>query len=569
MKRAGKYLAAGVLLLLILIPLWALLVYTVVGHVPASELSETAMNRLTVLLGLPVLVVVGFLGWRWHAGAASSTQASLPVVAVAQSPQPVDPQVQREYVLEVIGLGITFDKYRQGTLWDVLKQGHAYASVREQDPKKYPWSAQDKDGQSGGRAVHAFENAAKYLPSFWPMPSFYASPLENPRSPTSDTNPSSGIVGATSSTGLAWTQFVSAGWAKGERPDRMVEQVFAFFDEHPDVPYVVVAASDDLYDRDRYRPPGTPRLVKDGHYVPEMPDSTAMLVLARRERVEAVRPYVFKDADRKLSVERLHQVSYSWRLGLRFIDLTESVPRPKDSLSRNPTVKEWLQAAAEFTQREDIYPKTVSMFDRHDEGPPKGFKPTPWFPLPWNTEQLEDFDRLPTLGYLHRPVFVKMVDKDDKPLKRQDQRTAALAQGWQEALQTLPEGLRKTTPARVITATGGNTDTSVSLHKVLAQWAQDGGPELDAAKPNQWVNTDARLGNTGAATWFMQMGIGVMGSYRDGGVSAAINFRDPSEASIILITPPSGEKRKKQRHPHGGDVFRHYATPDIDPANYQ
>lgn len=69
-------------------------------------------------------------------------------------------------------------------------------------------------------------------------------------------------------------------------------------------------------------------------------------------------------------------------------------------------------------------------------------------------------------------------------------------------------------------------------------------------------------------TLFMQMAIGVMGSYRAGGASAAINLRDPSEASIIFITPPSDEKRKNQHHARGGDVFKHIRSQAIDPANY-
>jgi hypothetical protein len=83
------------------------------------------------------------------------------------------------------------------------------------------------------------------------------------------------------------------------------------------------------------------------------------------------------------------------------------------------------------------------------------------------------------------------------------------------------------------------------------------------------IDTDRRLGNTGASTLFMQMAIGVMGSYRAGGVSAAINMRDPNEASIIMVSPPSDAQRKTQHHPNGGDVFRHHGTPAVDPENYK
>jgi hypothetical protein len=357
----------------------------------------------------------------------------------------------------------------------------------------------------------------------------------------------------------------------------LLERVFAFFDQYPDVPYVVLSAADGLYFRDLYSPPGAPRLIKDGNYIPEMPDASALFVLARRERVEAIRPFVFadaNDANKNMLAEELNQKGFARRLGLTYLDLSETVPKPKGTPSRTPTVAEWLPAARAFTQREDIYPKGVrSVFATANplagNHPSREFKPTPWFPLPWNKDQLAAFDRLPTLGYLHRPVFVRMVDEHGQPLTRRDARAAALAAGWQQALQTLPEAERKAAPARVIAATAHHIEQTIALASVLSGWAEQGGPEIDQAKPSQWIDTDARLGNTGAATWFMQIAIGIMGSYRDGGTSAAINLRDPSEASIVLISPPSEEKRKRQQHPQGGDVFRHYATPAIDPANYE
>ena len=201
--------------------------------------------------------------------------------------------------------------------------------------------------------------------------------------------------------------------------------------------------------------------------------------------------------------------------------------------------------------------------------PPKDWKPTPWFPIPWNREQLETFDRLPTLGYLHRPVFVKFTDEHGKPVTRRAERQELLQAGWQAALQNLPETRRKDGPARVVAATNGKSAQLIALHGVLDAQAAAGGPEIDSSKSSQFIDTDKRLGDTGAATLFVQMAIGVMGSYRDGGVSAAVNLRGEDEASIVLISPPTDEQRKNQRHPRGGDVFAHRGTPNIDPGNYQ
>ena len=152
---------------------------------------------------------------------------------------------------------------------------------------------------------------------------------------------------------------------------------------------------------------------------------------------------------------------------------------------------------------------------------------------------METFDRLPSFGFVHRPVFVKFADEKGKPVKRRDARQSILNAGWQQALQTLPEAERGKGPARIVAGTGNQPEQLLMLEGMLHDYAAQGGPEIDTGKNAQFINTDLRLGNTGAATFFMQMAIGVMGSYRDGGTSAAINLRDSHEASIIFITPPA------------------------------
>lgn len=131
-----------------------------------------------------------------------------------------------------------------------------------------------------------------------------------------------------------------------------------------------------------------------------------------------------------------------------------------------------------------------------------------------------------------------------------------------------PGGERAKGPARIIAATGDQKEQLLALHAVLHRYAEQGGPEIDTGKVDQFINTDHRLGDTGASTLFMQMAIGVMGSYRASGASAAINLRDPKEGSIVFITPPSDELRKSQHHSRAGDVFGHIASKPTDPANY-
>lgn len=367
---------------------------------------------------------------------------------------------------------------------------------------------------------------------------------------------------------MAWHLFVTGPWQLSERPDQLLEQAFAFFDKYPDLPYLVLLSNDDMATRDSNRRPGTPTLVKDGYYIPERPDATAVFVLARRERVEPLRPYVWDDPDNDYLQENLRRM---------YFKLMQDVPKPertthteKFSNNRQPSVVEWLQAAAAFATRPVFDKKDgsplVDAFKRWANHPPKDWKPTPWFPLPWNREQMKAFDNLPSLGFIHRPVFVKFEDEQGKPVSRRDARQKLLETGWHKVLQTLSDAERGKGPARVIAAFDNIVDHLVAMEGVLHRYAAQGGPEIDTGKTAQFINTDRRLGNTRAASFFMQMAIGVMGSYIEGGPSAAINLRDPTGASIVFISPPTEERRKAQEH---WNVFKHEVKPAIDPENYK
>ncbi|WP_180276904.1 type VI lipase adapter Tla3 domain-containing protein [Janthinobacterium sp. BJB446] len=537
-------------------------------------MSSNIWKHLQWLLLIPPIVAATLLGSRW-------LHSSKPVAAAKPQVRQAAPseQEKREYILEVIGLGVTLDKYRQGKLWEALQQGNAYASIREQDRKKYPWSSLDKAGTSGGRAGDSLENGALNTPMYFAVPIFNAEgPIADPALQDTPHSPIMGLAGSASSSGMHWHLFVAGARRFDEHPEHILEDVFAFFDANPDVPYIILNSHDGIESRDINRLPTTPELLKDGYYIPEMPDASALFVLARRERIDAVRKFAYDDAPPEDSVDDLNTYGVARRLYLAYDELMRAVPHPRKKVDptaftqRQPSITEWLPIAAQFAQRSDIRGTgSFSMLDKLQHKtyhPPKDWQPTPWFPLPFNKEQLAQLDRLPTFGFIHRPTFVRMLDKDGKPLTRKDQREQALQAGWQEALRSLPEAERPAAPARLVAATGGNQAHLVALHKTLLKHAEDGGTELDSGNTAQWIDTDQRLGNTGAATLFVQMAIGVMGSYRDGGISAVVNLRNPDEATIVLVSPPSEEKRRTQKHPHGGDVLRHYVTPAIDPANY-
>ncbi len=564
----------GILLFILVLAVWTL--YLIQADLPVfSDPEVSSMEKWKTWLGLPLLatclVLLAQWGWSAMSEARTETKGRQQDEIQQNGATGQAKEGPREYVLEVIGLGVSLDKHRQGKLWEALQKGHPFGSIREQDPEKYPWSELDKDGAEGNALASTVKNGIRGLPMYWPAPSFaIGNSIESPRQPSSELDPAIGAVSISDTIGLDLTLFIPAGYVNAEHPDRLFEKVFAFFDAHPDVPYVVVAADDGLYARHLYRPKGTPPLVYDGYYVPSMPASSALFVLARRERVEVLRPFAFEDTDQDKRGPIQNRYGLARRLFLSYADLAEANGQAMGNgrLDRWPTVPEWLAETARFAKRPDVLgPESVSLLHPGDDvvHVPKGYQPTPWFPIPWNKYQFEVFDRLPTLGYLHRPTYIKLTDADDKPLTRQSERTAALIQGWQDALLTLPEAQRTGALKRVISSTGDNPDKLVELTALINAQAEAGGPELHLDKPSEWINLEPRLGNTGSASWFMGMAIGVMGSYIDGGVSAAINLRNDREASLIFISPPSPEKLKAQ----GSAIFRNQVTPAIDPANYQ
>ncbi|MBB3222780.1 type VI lipase adapter Tla3 domain-containing protein [Pseudoduganella umbonata] len=509
-------------------------------------------------IGLPIVIIGFVFGSSWvtairDADAREKAWKEKAELLKREQSASKSEQTQREYVLEVVSVGTTVEKYRQQKLWDVLQSGTAYKTIREQDPKKYEWSGNDKGGVSGGRACDALENAIGPIPMFWGVPSFYAGgPILDPDQQPGPARPIAGLAASAVGTGLAWHLFVTAPWKLAERPDRLLEEVFKFFDRHPDVPFIVLLAEDSLDSRNSTRPRGTPSLMPDGYYIPEIPDSTSVIVLARRERVEPLRTFAWEDPDNNYLQETLRRTYFALQDSVPTLERLAN-PGKIVPVGRQPTVAEWLATADAFAKRKrtdasDVAP-FLGYFNRWGAQPPKNWKPTPWFPVSWNSNQLAAFDNLPTLGFIHRPVFVRFEDEHGKPVTRREQRQKLLEEGWQQALQTLPEAERTKGPARIIGAFGKHPEQQIAFETLLHRYAEQGGPEIDTGKTEQFINTDHRIGNMGAATFFVQMALGVMGSYNAGGTSAAVNMRETEGASIVFISPPPDEKRKSNACP--------------------
>lgn len=456
--------------------------------------------------------------------------------------------------LEVLSFGVTYDKFRQGMLWNALKQGSAFSPLREPDPSLVPWSRDDKRGQAGKRAVDAFENAVAATPMYWGIPSMYAGIPLREELLNEIIGPLMGLTGGAEHNGYSWHLFVAADWLLAESPDRLFELAFQFFDKHVDAPLLFISAVDGPYDRDMNTMPGEPRMLRDGKYHVQLPDASVVLVLGRRERVERLRSFVWDDKGNDFGQTKIRAAYY----GLR-----KQLANGQGHHRRHLSADEWIAEAARLAVKDEIRSGWGSFSLR------RRWTPTPWFPVPWSVEQLRAFDQLPSLGHIHRPVFVEWKDAEGNSVTDAEHRAKLLKAGFETATRAFALDSNARYPTRIITANGGDTDRALLLHSVLNAARESGGPKYEITDKTRFIDTDRRLGDTGAATFFMQTAIGVMGSYREGGVSAAINMRDPNGASIMLISPPSDELRAKQQHPAGGDVFRHKVEPAFDPEVYK
>jgi hypothetical protein len=283
--KAWKYLLNALLGLVILIPLWTALDLLLLRPEVTNQ-PETTMTRLW-WLGVPVVLVAVLLGGRWIVATQQTQARQLQSKTEMENAQRVlaagrAEQGRREYVLEVISMGVTLDKYRQGKLWDALQAGNAYTSIREKDPKKYPWGYIDKLQMMGGRGGDTLENGAGYTVMDWGVPVFNARrACHSPKCADTPIEPDAGLVASADSSGMGSHLFVVGPRRFEDRPDHILEDIFDFFDANPDIPYVIFNSDEGMDVRNMFVPEGAPNLVKEGYYVPEMPDASTLFLLAR------------------------------------------------------------------------------------------------------------------------------------------------------------------------------------------------------------------------------------------------------------------------------------------------
>ena len=504
-----------------LLPLWVLILETYVKPDLLSPLAATPQRRLLAWLLPPVVVVLGLFAGRWgwkayrlcrervaaHAEQRAREARDRAEAAAAQARRDHD-----HYSLEVYGVGLELDKYTERTIWKALKAGDPWTTILPTDPKEYPWSWQEK----GPPGASVYEAAIKEFPEKWELPFLLGGPAMHNADYPDDLK--SGLAGARSGGGMHYHRFRTVSQIHDDNPDRLPAELFALFDQHPELPVASIAVEDSMYMRDMYRPPHTPTLIKDGHELPAVTTSCAVVLVGRRDRVDLLRPTATDIPIPKI------QIPFEYTL----IDAEDIVPEGY--------VLSYDDAPPE-TQVPDRQ-HHLRPFWEAEGGAPAAFKPSRFVKRPWCQEQLVVFDLLPIRARIHRPQTAQYV-VDGKALGPRGRQEAFL-EAWKQALATLPPGAQ---PVRVIYDFGpGGAARMVPLSLAL----QAAGPDLDAPG-RDGLDLTVRLRDTGADSFYVGIVLGILGTEQEGGVSAVVDLRRDDRATILMVSPPTAQDRVKRR----------------------
>jgi hypothetical protein len=181
-----------------------------------------------------------------------------------------------------------------------------------------------------------------------------------------------------------------------------------------------------------------------------------------------------------------------------------------------------------------------------DKGVP-GFQRTNFLPLRWTNWQVGLFDYPPIMGYLHRPITVRLSDDEAKPLTG-EARVTALREGWSRAVGTLPID---DAPTRVFQ----DTHYDKGLSTLLAGILKEQPTPLDLDDVDQGIDIGVRIGDTGIASPFIQIALGTMASYKLGGSSATAYRRENGDVTFTMVSPPDEETKAAWKH--GNPFYAH------------
>ena len=450
---------------------------------------------------------------------------------------------ERTYSLEIRGVGLAVDDWHQSSIWREIKKTNSnFTSIYSQDPKEYDASVSSRDITYDINVRVAFTHSASDSVAYWPIPVFALGPPDLYEKGYK----AAGLInsGRNAAT-LGVTQFLWQDDENTTHAQAMIERLFDFFDENPQVPQALIASKDGDVSRDVYRKRGTPGL-QNTRVVPTVFESMAGLLVTRSDRVDRyLRPYATQGTEdnQNKNTDMGKLWAFYWDRDRAFHDWYKAIERAK---GKTGYIHPPSTMSSTYWQSQ-----LPTLWQTLSNRGPGQFEPSPWLPVRWANHQVQEFDKAPLLGYLHRPIKVPMQDENGKLLKPALQ-AKALQAGWQQALETLPDGDK---PVRVFYDSTDNVNGEIALTNALHGLNTDG-TGIELGNVDEGYDIGRRLGNTGVSGALVEINLATIASYLEGGVSAVVYSGKDGSTTVQMIRPPDEARKAKNQQTHGIDPFR-------------
>ena len=541
LPRLKPYLwISGILLILWLGFIW-------IVQIKAQELNMELRNMnpvmrwgIAAILG-PLLLAFSV---HWWGKAVASERAGLAAYKADVKAQIADRQVTqaRTYALEIRGLGMAVDDWHQSSIWrEIKKKNNNFTSIYSRDSRDYDSSLSSREITRNINIRVSFKHSAGESVAYWPIPVFAVGPPDTYEkgyraSGLINSGRNKATLGVTL---FLWQDDESTTHAQG-----MIERLFQFFDDNPQVPQALIASRDGDVTRDVYRKPGTPGL-QSVQVVPTVYESMTGLLVTRSDRVDRyIRRYAphEREDNQNKDTDLGKLWAFYWKQSREFLDVYEEAERAKGA--QDPLAPGTMSTAYWQSQLPTLW-QTIC-----NRGPGE-FEPSPWLPIRWAQHQVKEFDAAPVLGYLHRPIKVSMQDEHGQRLKPALQ-AKALQAGWLQAVETLPKGQK---PVRVFYDTTDNRDAEIALTNALHGLNTDG-HGIELGNVDEGYDIGRRLGNTGVSGALVEINLATIASYLDGGASAVVYAGQDGSLTVQMIRPPDEARKAKNRENRGADPFK-------------
>ncbi|MEJ8824243.1 hypothetical protein WKW80_19760 [Variovorax humicola] len=159
-------------------------------------------------------------------------------------------------------------------------------------------------------------------------------------------------------------------------------------------------------------------------------------------------------------------------------------------------------------------------------------------PEPWSKVQVAQYDGMPVLAWVYRPQLASYLGGDQKLLPAQS-RVERLTASIRAAVDVLLQGK---VPARILfdTGTGEGREQRKAL---LVQAVKAALPACDLFNVKVGYDLCERLGDTGAASAFVGLGLASLAAWETGATALVIGARRNDGATVLALQPMTAAYR--------------------------